>query len=341
MFWRPERQLDQAHITPVLSMDREAVRSQLLVQYSSVPRLRSICRAGRGGNPPDACARAARACMATLAVGVRRRCSPPTYFAWLALLALGVAQAADLSEEPFVNENGQKVSASKEAIEHALIQKYISPSSTGVLEIGVRYGTSSCAIAKHLRRGGAGVVSVEADARIWNTTERNLRVAGCFSNLVRGVVGSKPMVRSKYRSGSGYTTVFKRLDETAVKQRAANTIAVAAFTPDELAQSYALTFDAVVADCEGCFASIVQEFPAFVGRLQTIILEMDYGLNMQMQGFVNYTALLHTLESEHGFHVIERFAHPCCRRPPRMLIEMVVLDKRRHRGERRGVGIKT
>ena len=62
---------------------------------------------------------------------------------------------------------------SKERIEHDLIRSHISPNSSGVLELGARYGTSSCALSKHVV-GRGKVVSVEADPQIWPAIERNL-----------------------------------------------------------------------------------------------------------------------------------------------------------------------
>lgn len=99
------------------------------------------------------------------------------------------------------------------------------------------------------------------------------------------------------------------------------------FTPQQLEEQYGLRFDTMVVDCEGCFAQFVASFPDFVQQISTIILEADYGLGMQHLGFVNYTALIETLQDAHGLFLTKRFNHPCCRQPPRFQIQMMVFGR--------------
>ncbi len=228
----------------------------------------------------------------------------------------------------FRDENNKPIATRKESIEHALIRKHVAKQSCGVLELGARYGTSSCAIARHVDRKDA-VVSVEADPLIAPATERNLRENNCSSHLIHGVVARQPMVRSKRRNGSGYTTYFEAQDANATHSAGlANNTAVA-YTPAELEQEHQVHFDAMVVDCEGCFEAFVSSFPTFVARMQTIILEADYGLGMQSLGYVNYTVLEQSLHGM-GFATVERFNHPCCRVPPWRQIQMMVFRQDAH-----------
>ena len=231
----------------------------------------------------------------------------------------------------FVDEKGLPVSKSKESVEHALIRKHISKQSCGVLELGARYGTSSCAIANHIDRKDA-IVSVEADPSVSPATARNLHENNCSNHLISGVVATRPMVRSKRRNGSGYTNYFEVLHADGMQATAANANETStgqtstAYTPTQLEHTYGVRFDSMVVDCEGCFDAFVSSFPAFVSRIETIILEADYGMGMQRLGYVNYTALEQSLHAM-GFGTVERFDHPCCRKPPFNQIPMMVFKQ--------------
>lgn len=239
----------------------------------------------------------------------------------LAVLA-GQARGSPPARPSFEDERGQPVNMMKEAVEHCLIAKHIPPYSQGVLELGARYGTSSCAISKQLARGGAAVVSAEADPGIWPIIERNLLHNRCGNHLVKGVVARKPMFKSKGRNGSGWTTKFKPAGATAAPGAELSP----AHTPESLASRFGLRFDAMVVDCEGCFAAFLKHFGSFVESLDTVILEADYGIGMQRMGYANYTHITQSM-SAFGFIVVESFGHPCCSRKPNM-IPMMVFRKR-------------
>jgi hypothetical protein len=231
----------------------------------------------------------------------------------------------------FLDEKGKPVSKSKESVEHALIRRHISKQSCGVLELGARYGTSSCAIAHHIDRKDA-IVSVEADPSVSPATARNLRENNCSNHLISGVVATRPMVRSKRRNGSGYTNYFEVLHADGKQAAAAiaNESSIA-YTPTQLERTYGVRFDSMVVDCEGCFDAFVSSFPGFVSRIETIILEADYGMGMQRLGYANYTALEQSLHAM-GFGTVERFDHPCCRKPPFNQISMMVFKQAMRNG---------
>ena len=241
------------------------------------------------------------------------------------MIAILVAAAHAL----FINEQGLPVSTSKERIEHDLIRWYIPKSSCGVLELGARYGTSSCAIAKHLNTSSRAV-SVEAMPETWSALEHNLRNHSCNGHLVRGVVSTQPLVRENWRSGSIYTTRFVPADHPSALKRAANDSFSPAFTPAQLERQYGLQFDAMVADCEGCFESVIDSFPHFVARLNTLILEGDNGIGWQKKGVgtVNYSSIVKRLDAS-GLALVKSFPHPCCRVAGYNLIVMMVFQRRR------------
>jgi FkbM family methyltransferase len=237
---------------------------------------------------------------------------------WISLLRL----SGKLKTQRFLDEQGNPVDMSKEAVEHRLIKSFVSPKSTGVLELGARYGTSSCAISHQVASMGT-VVSLEADASLWSVTATNLRANNCTSTrLVKGVLGVARMRRSRRRNGSKWTTVFEQVRDVD----GSDVEAVNAFTPQALQAKFNVQFDTMVVDCEGCFGAIIQAFPAFIRQLETVILEADYGLGLQKLGYVNYTNVKAAM-LQHGFTVAQEFLHPCCNRIPNR-IPMFVFQKR-------------
>lgn len=217
----------------------------------------------------------------------------------------------------FINAEGKKVHLAGEASEHCLLRKYVPKTTTGVLELGVRWATSTCALSHHLLPRTGVIVSVEADANAHQTAARNMATNGCVTNLVKGVIGTRPMVKSQRNNGhkpgstkdDRATTTF----EQAPDDVASAAQLVPAHAPADLARAFNLSkgFDTLVADCEGCLDGVLRDFPEFVASLDTIIVEADYGKGWQPQGYVDYNALTTKLFS-FGFVISEAFYHPCC-----------------------------
>ena len=218
-------------------------------------------------------------------------------------------------DDSFLDEHSKAIDKRKEAVEHCLIKKYIARNST-VLEIGARFGTSSCAITWHLDQEASSwqTVSVEADPAIWEAIERNLNHNKCRSHLIKGVLSSTPMLRSAEMAGSAWTTKFHPVARDFVANTNTTASLSPAHTPAELSERYRLRFDTLVVDCEGCFEGILHEFTPFVASLHTVILEADYGIGMQALGYVDYSALTMRMLGL-GFVIAEQFLHPCCNWP--------------------------
>ena len=237
-----------------------------------------------------------------------------------------LAGLAGHTNRSFVDENGQAVDMRKEAVEHCLIRQFVNPHALGVLEIGARYGTSSCEISHLLHLPEAVIVSVEADARVWNATEANYRHNSCRNHLVRGVVGHHPMIKHAKRNGSPWTNRFQVAapsdnPSTAPPDPRAPEV-VPAYTPSALAARYHASFDTLVVDCEGCFAAILRDFPDFVRSLQTVMLEGDYGIGLQRQGYVDYNNVTVAMLTM-GFMVSEQFFHPDTAKKPNRITMMI------------------
>ena len=73
-----------------------------------------------------------------------------------------------------------------------LVRGLITPRHT-VLEMGARFGTTSCVLAESTNNSGR-VVSVEPDARVYAALHHNLRAHRCNVGVFHGTVGHAPQV---------------------------------------------------------------------------------------------------------------------------------------------------
>merc|ERR1719401_158089 len=103
------------------------------------------------------------------------------------------------------------------------------------MELGARYGTTTCEIAAQLKNSGK-LVAVEPDNLVWHAHLDNIAAHGCKSNLLQGYVGTI----AKEKSGTGHGTRFSLLQ-------------MAGPVPfPEVEKRYNLKFDTLLIDCEGC-----------------------------------------------------------------------------------------
>merc|ERR550514_1223819 len=72
-----------------------------------------------------------------------------------------------IDENGFKDMNGSRVPFRKEEFEHSMVLRYVKPNAS-VLEIGTRYGTSTCVLSRILQNSGKQV-GVEADEDVWKS----------------------------------------------------------------------------------------------------------------------------------------------------------------------------
>jgi hypothetical protein len=144
--------------------------------------------------------------------------------------------------------------------EQCLSYKYIDPSST-VLELGARYGSVSCIINKKLH-DKTKQVSVEPDASVWAALERNIQTNGCSVNIHKGFVSkaSRELLLMGYASRTVLSSTSNSLS----------------LSVEDLQTKYDLTFDTLVADCEGFLETFFDEHPFMYEQLRTVIFEADF-----------------------------------------------------------------
>ena len=167
--------------------------------------------------------------------------------------------------------------------EQCLSHKYVDPSST-VLELGARYGSVSCVINKKLH-DKTKQVSVEPDSSVWAALERNIQTNGCSVNIHKGFVSKSP--RELVLMGYASRTVPSKSTSTDNLS----------LSVEELQTKYNLTFDTLVADCEGFLETLFDEHPFLYDQLHTVIFEADF------PNKCNYPKIRDALK-EHGFRAI-------------------------------------
>jgi FkbM family methyltransferase len=110
-----------------------------------------------------------------------------------------------------------------------------------VLELGGRFGTTSCVLSE--QTGNAGnVVTVEPDPKAHKALLRNRQRHNCSFHIVRGTVGDTPSSISQ--TYSHYAT--------QTRPAAAGDVAVPNIAFKSVEQLIGKKFDTLLIDCEGC-----------------------------------------------------------------------------------------
>lgn len=164
------------------------------------------------------------------------------------------------------DEYGKSININKiEKCEQDLAKKYIEENDI-VFELGARYGSVSCIINSKLKCKTNQVV-VEPDERVWGALEQNKKVNNCEFHIVKGFVSEKKLSLTNlnnYYGGYGSTYIVN--DKSTIPS----------YTMEEIMKKHNLTFNVLVADCEGFLELFFDENPNFYDMLRLIIFEADY-----------------------------------------------------------------
>lgn len=153
-------------------------------------------------------------------------------------------------------------SMAEEYPEQLLAVQYVRPDAT-VLELGGNVGRNSCAIAT-LLTDDRRLVSVESFHETAKQLRQNRDHNELSFHVEAAALSRVPLAQHGWITvpydtivPSGYTPV--------------NTIPFAA-----LEAKYELTFDTIVADCEGALAQILRDEPTMLKNITMLIVENDY-----------------------------------------------------------------
>ena len=173
--------------------------------------------------------------------------------------------------------------ANMEKHEQDLVKQYIMENDV-VFELGARYGSVSCIINSKLKCKTNQVV-VEPDDRVWKALERNKIANKCEFHIVKGFVSGKKLGLTNLDNWfGGYGATYFLNDESTIPT----------YRMEEIMKKHNLTFNVLVADCEGFLELFFDENPNFYDTLRLVIFEADY------PNKCNYEKIRNTLKNK-GF----------------------------------------
>lgn len=147
--------------------------------------------------------------------------------------------------------------------EQLMASRYIKPDNK-VLELGGNIGRNSIVIAK-LLNDSTNLVTLECDSDIASQLSENRDLNQLAFHIENSAISLRKLCQRGWDT-SPYDTDTLPPGSKAVKN----------ITFDELEKKYSITFNTLVADCEGALYYILQDFPTMLTNIQTIIMENDY-----------------------------------------------------------------
>ena len=143
-----------------------------------------------------------------------------------------------------------------------MIDALVRPNDT-VLEIGARYGTTSCRLARATKNSGF-VVAVDPATTTTQDLLRNRDRHRCNFAAVAGTVASAPMSMGP---PSGY-------DQRTIRARTtgASSPAVTNFAPREIELRLGSSFNVALIDCEGCIESVIEQ-PELLSQVERTLYD--------------------------------------------------------------------
>lgn len=160
--------------------------------------------------------------------------------------------------------------------EWMLARALIDREST-VLELGARFGTTSCMLA-NLTGNSGRVFSAEPDESVHADLLHNLNAHHCNVHVLRGSVSTTPLAfgtHNKLDSEGNYGTRFFRVGQNSLTP--ANSGALPHYMPFRDVELYmGRRIDTLLIDCEGCIGSFLDGQEELLDRIDLILLEEDW-----------------------------------------------------------------
>jgi FkbM family methyltransferase len=166
----------------------------------------------------------------------------------------------------------------------SMVRALITPAHS-VLELGARYGTTSCVLAQATNNSGR-VVSVEPDGRVAEALRANRATHRCNFGIFHGTSGFRSQVLMvKHPSGGNKsyevrTRDARESDKACTAEQATENrgCVLANLPPLALERLSGLIFTALVVDCEGCLGGVLSQALLDARReppLELLLLEAD------------------------------------------------------------------
>ena len=181
----------------------------------------------------------------------------------------------------------------------AMVRRWVTPAAA-VLEVGARFGQTTCEIATAQNNSGR-LVAIEPDAEVWADLTRNLEGHNCRAHVLQGVVATSAPGLVTH----GYATRTVPVEGA----RAGGGRAVAAVAWEALEQELGIQFDTVLVDCEGCITAFLADWEGRLPQLRLVLIEADMPVDdacTTQQHCVNYGDVYMTLKA-YGFVNVDSF----------------------------------
>jgi FkbM family methyltransferase len=216
----------------------------------------------------------------------------------------------------FLDETGAPLSCGNETTNIGRIRRWVHSKAT-VLELGAQYGMTSCEIARAIQNSGR-VVTIEPNPRVWAALHRNLISHNCSAHVLQGGLqrGAQKLVDTSNRSAtpsnrldwrqnlvrtvllstvqpsssdyearvpihSDYDTNFISNSSQTQNNTDFDVRRVPHVKLSTLLEESGLSFDTIVANCEGCLKAVLESFPQVLETMHTVVF--DAGCNLGSQ----------------------------------------------------------
>ena len=202
----------------------------------------------------------------------------------------------------FYNEHDQKLHDHDLNVEHGtryLVNKYVN-SDMKLLELGSRYGTVSCVLDYLLKNPKTQLVCVEPDTRIIPCLLKNKLINNCSFNIYHGTI-SKDELYVVYNN-CGWETKTYKIPPANLQSEKIETISL-----DNIQKLYNITFDCLIADCEGFLLEFLNENLDLLNQLKCIIYEEDCCENLPINGIYIDYSIIEKYLTDYGFVCVETF----------------------------------
>ncbi len=204
----------------------------------------------------------------------------------------------ELDSIPYVDENRMQIDIMGiERDEQLLARKWV-PADAKVLELGARYGTVSCNISARLD-DPTRHIAVEPDPRVIDALQSNKATHNASFNIYKGVVSRKP-VSLNTSMRNGYCVHTEECNGSSSSP-------VATLTMEELEAMYKITFDTLVADCEGALESFFDENLQALSNFRIVMFEKDrpHACNYdKIETYLKDWGFICEDSANDGFHVV-------------------------------------
>jgi hypothetical protein len=155
----------------------------------------------------------------------------------------------------FLNPDGTEYSSrDTERVEQETCDKFIN-SDDVVLELGSRYGTLSCLLAKKSKF----LVTLDPDLEAVETCKKNMERHNVKFESLHGIIS----IESQKLIESGGYGNYTEKGESDIPN----------FNIKDIEERYDVKFNTLVADCEGCIESVINEND--IANIRKIFFETD------------------------------------------------------------------